>query len=85
MLQVTKDALQVCRSTVRQLSAPSNTKCLRLFELDDGLAISLEIPRNGDELVHHQGCAVLAIPEESADSLSEMTLDVREDGRFVLS
>ena len=85
MLQVTQDALQICRATERQLSTLVYTKCLRLIEREDGVAISFELPRSDDELVRDQGVAVLAVSEKIADAVSEMTLDVRDDGRFVLS
>lgn len=84
MLQVTQDALQICTRTVQQLSSQANTKCLRLIKRDGGVAISFEIPRSDDELLRHQGYAVLAVPEKVADKLTEMTLDVSADGRFVL-
>ena len=85
MLQVTENALQICSATVRQLSPEANTKCLRLIERKEGVSICFERPRSDDELVHDQGYAVLAVPERSAEALSVMTLDVRDDGRFVLS
>lgn len=85
MLQVTEDALQIVSATVRQMSPEANTKCLRLIECDAAVSIYFEPPRSDDELVHDQGYAVLAVPEKSVEALSEMTLDVRDDGRFVLS
>jgi hypothetical protein len=85
MLNLTKDAMEICSATVRQLSQQANTKCLRLVEGDDGVAISFEVPQSDDELVHDEGQAVLAIPEGSVEALSDMTLDVRDDGSFVLS
>jgi len=85
MLQVTQDALAICRATVRQLDMLANTKCLRLIKNEDGVAMSFELPRNDDELVHDRGFAVLAIPENVADTLSGLTLDVRDDGVFVIS
>lgn len=85
MLQISQDALAICRATVRQLDMMANTKCLRLIKSEDGVAISFELPRTNDELVHDRGFAVLAIPENVADTLSGLTLDVRDDGRFVLS
>lgn len=85
MLQVTQDALEICSATVRQLSSQAHTKCLRLTEHKDGVAISFELPRSGDELVHDRGYAVLAVPEKTAEELSELTLDVGNDGRFILS
>ncbi len=84
MLQVTQDALQICSSTERQLSTLVYTKCLRLIESEDGIAISFEPPRGDDQLVRGQGGAVLAVSENIANAVSEMTLDVRNDGRFVL-
>ena len=89
MLQVTHDAQQICREAVRNLSmlayAKCNTKCLRLIESQDGVAMSFELPRGDDQLVRVQGGADLAVSEKIADAVSEMTLDVRNDGRFVLS
>jgi len=85
MLTLSREALNICTGTVRQLSMPSSTKCLRLIDGDDGVAMSFELPRSDDELVHHQGSAVLAVPDDVADKLSGMELDVRADGNFVLS
>ena len=85
MLHVTQDAMDICSATVRQLSTQPNTKCLRLIKSDRGVAISFELPRSDDELVRHHGIAVLAVPERVADELSEKSLDVSDDGRFVLS
>lgn len=84
MLHMTQEALKICTLTVQQLSSAANTKCLRLISRKDGVAISFELPRSDDDLLRHQGYTVLAIPEKVADKLSEMTLDVRDDGRFVL-
>jgi hypothetical protein len=85
LLQVTKDALLICSETVRQLAPPAYTKCLRFIERDDGVAISFERPQSDDGLVRHEGSAVLAVPWKSHEALSGMTLDVQEDGRFILS
>lgn len=89
MLQVTQDAQQICRESVRNLSTlvytKLHTKCLRLIESQDGVAISFELPRSDDQLVRVQGGADLAVSEKIADAVSGMTLDVRNDGRFVLS
>lgn len=60
-------------------------KCLRLISNDDGASISFEVPRSDDEIIQHKGLAVLAIPEGVAEALSGRTLDVRDDGRFVIS
>jgi hypothetical protein len=43
------------------------------------------VPRSDDEIIQHKGLAVLAIPEGVAEALSGRTLDVNDDGRFVIS
>ena len=60
-------------------------KCLRLIRNANGASISFEVPRSDDEIVQHKGLAVLAIPEGVAEALSGRTLDVNDDGRFVIS
>ena len=84
MLQITQDALHIFRATARQMPQ-AHTKCLRLIVSKDGVALSFELPQSGDEMVHDQGRAVLAVPQKIAGTLSDMTLDVIDDGRFVLS
>lgn len=85
MLHVTQDAREICSATVRQLSTQPNTKCLRLIKGDHGVAISFELPRSNDALVRHRGVAILAVPERVANEFSDLSLDVSDDGRFVLS
>lgn len=85
MLQVTNDAKQICSATIRQMVGEGAVKCLRLIEQDDGASISFEVPRNDDEIIQYRGLAVLAIPEGIAQTFSGRTLDVSDDGRFVIS
>lgn len=85
MLHITNDAKQICSATIRQMVGEGAVKCLRLIQHDDGASISFEVPRSGDQIVEHKGLAVLAIPQAVAQSLAGMTLDVNDDGRFVLS
>lgn len=85
MLHITNDAKRICSATIRQMVGEGAVKCLRLIKNDDGASISFEVPRSGDQIVEHRGLAVLAIPEAVAQSLAGMTLDVKDDGRFVLS
>ena len=85
MLHITKDAKRICSATIRQMVGEGAVKCLRLVRNDDGASISFEVPRNDDEIVQHKGLAVLAIPEGVAEALSGRTLDVNDDGRFVIS
>ena len=85
MLHITNDAKRICSATIRQMVGEGAVKCLRLIKHGDGASISFEVPRSDDEIVQHKGLAVLAIPEAVADALSGRTLDVNDDGRFVIS
>ena len=85
MLHITNDAKRICSATIRQMVGEGAVKCLRLVKHEDGASISFEVPRNNDEIVQHKGLAVLAIPETVAHALAGRTLDVNDDGRFVIS
>ena len=85
MLKITSDAARVCRESVRQLSLLANTKLLRFNKDRRGVSIALETPQSGDEIVYCRGNAVLAVPEHMANELSNMTLDVSDEGIFVLA
>ena len=86
MLNISETAMQICSATVQQLSgAQTNSKCLRIIKKDAGVSISFEAPRTSDEIVHHRGQSVIAVPDDVAGELSGMTLDVADDGRFVIA
>ena len=85
MLHITKDAKRICSATIRQMVGEGAVKCLRLIRNENGASISFEVPRSDDEIIQHKGLAVLAIPEGVAEALSGRTLDVNDDGRFVIS
>ena len=85
MLQITSDAAHICRESVRQLSLLANTKMLRFNRDGEGVSIALESPQIWDEIVHYDGNALLAVPEEIAGELSDMTLRVSKEGVFVLA
>ena len=85
MLQVTNDAMHICSETVRQLSGQSMTRLLRINKRNGGIRICFEDPRSDDEILHHKGRPVIAIPEDIADDVSDMTLDFNDKGRLILS
>ncbi len=86
MLQITDSAMRLCRRTVQQLAgAQTNSKCLRLLKESGRVAISFEMPRNDDRIVHHNGQSVLAVPDDVADDLAGKTLDLAEDGKLVIA
>jgi hypothetical protein len=85
MLNITSDAARVCSESVRQLSVLAHTKLPRFTTDGRGVSIVLEAPKSGDEIVYYGGKAVLAVPEDIADDLSDLTLDVSDEGIFVLA
>lgn len=86
MLNITDNALDICKATVRQLAgAQANSKCLRIILQESGISISFEMPRSTDEIVHHGGLSVIAVPDNVADALAGKTLDVANDGQFTIS
>ena len=85
MLQITNEAAHICNESVRQLSLLANTKLLRFNRDGKGVSIALETPQDRDEIVHHDGRPVLAVPDEIAGELSDLTLHVSKEGIFVLA
>ncbi len=85
MLQITNDAAHICNESVRQLSPLWKTKVLRFHKDGECVSIALEAPQDRDEIVHHCGSPVVAVPDEIAGELSDMTLDVSKEGLFVLA
>ena len=85
-VRITDDAMALCNESVRQLSgAQTNSKCLRLLNDDGRICMSFEMPRNNDTIVSHAGQSVLAVPEHVADRLAGRTLDLNDDGAFVIA
>jgi len=85
MLNITADARRICSATVRQLSGTGAIKCLRLVLEEGNTSIFFDVPRASDEIVHHDGLPILAVPEPLARSLAGRTLDVKDDGQFVIT
>ena len=84
MLQLTDDAMQICAATVKQLSIQANTKMLRLVGGEGDVSIVFDLPRGDDQILHHKGSAVLAVPEGVRPEVAGKTLDVDDHGRFLL-
>jgi len=85
MISITSDAARVCRESIRQLSILANAKLLRLRRDCGRASIALEIPQRGDDIVFHEGIPVLAVPNDVAKELTSMTLDVSDEGVFVIA
>lgn len=85
MLNISRTAMRMCRETVRQLPVPADSRLLRIDKEGDRVSIAFDCPQDGDEIVHHEGRPVLAVPHGLAGTLSGLTLHVADDGQFVLS
>jgi len=85
MLKVTVDAKRICSATIRQLAGQGAVKCLRLVREEGNTSIFFDVPHSSDEIVRHDGLPILAVPKALARSLAGQTLDVRDDGRFVIT
>lgn len=87
MLNVTNSAMEMCHSTIVQLSnAQSRSKCLRFEQKpDEHLALNFENPRKSDEIIRHKGVAVFAVPRQFAEFCSNKTLDIDDHGKLTLS
>jgi hypothetical protein len=85
MLNITSNAARICSETVRQLSVSAKTKLPRFNKDGSSVSLSLEPPQGGDEIVYFKDKAVLAVPDEIGIALSGMTLDLKENGIFVLT
>lgn len=75
----------MCSESVRQMSILADTKLMRFGKDKRGVSIALETPKTGDEIVYYRGSAILAVPGHIADEVSAMTLDLSEEGLFVLA
>ena len=58
---------------------------MRILKKNADVAISFEVPRSDDEIVHHAGQSIIAVPNAIVRELSGKTLDVADDGRFVIA
>lgn len=87
MLNISEDAMAMCHATIIQLSdSQSHSKCLRFKQdTNQALALAFDNPRKSDEIIRHNGVAVFALPEKLVGILSDMTLDIDENGRLTVS
>ena len=86
MIHITKPAMAMCRETVQQLAgAQTDSKCLRLLQRNGAFAISFEVPRSDDRIVHHNGQSIVAVPFDVVAYVKGKTLDLAEDGNLVIA
>jgi len=77
MLTVTDVAAQyLCETLTRkEEGAPA---ALRIVYSEDGYQLTLDDPKEGDEVFEHEGESYLLVDSEVGEALSDATLDVQE-------
>lgn len=85
MIHVTERAREALRET-RDDILEEPQLVLRLGPIDSGLAVYPDSPNEDDEVVEHEGRAVLLLSRELSAELGGRTLDVEEaaDGSYIV-
>ena len=85
MVQVTERARETFKETLEHMVPPA--VMLRIGPTDSGLGVFPDTPKDDDQVIEHEGRAVLLIDREVSETLADTTIDVEEhaDGtHFVL-
>jgi Fe-S cluster assembly iron-binding protein IscA len=86
MLQVTERARKSFKSTLEQLVEDPDAM-LRIGRTDSGLGLFPDTQKDDDQVILHDGRALLLIDQEVSETLADTTIDVEDhaDGpRFVV-
>jgi Fe-S cluster assembly iron-binding protein IscA len=86
MIQVTERARETFKNTLEDL-IQSPGVMLRIGSTDSGLEIFPDTLKDDDQIIEHDGRAVLLIDQDVSETLADTTIDVEEhaDGaRFVV-
>jgi len=77
MLTVTDTAAQYLRETLsrKEEGAPA---ALRIVYSEEGYQLTLDDPKDGDQVFEHEGEKYLLADSEVGEALSDATLDVQE-------
>jgi len=76
-MTVTEDAAAALKETLESVEHGPE-QVLRLVSGPGDFALALGEPREGDQLVEHEGSVVMAIEDTLSDLLEATTLDVEE-------
>lgn len=77
MINVTTDAAAVLGQSLATTEA-DESQALRLEKSQDGLALTLDQEREGDQVVRHEERTVLVVDQSISDSLDGATIDVTD-------
>lgn len=76
MIEITDSALERLEALL-DASGPEEDQCLRLTEGEPGdFGLSLDWPREGDELYARNGRVIIVIEDDIIDAVEDSTLDV---------
>jgi Fe-S cluster assembly iron-binding protein IscA len=87
MLQVTERARETFKETLEHMVDNPAAVMLRIGPTDSGLGVFPDTLKDDDQVIEHEGRAVLLIDREVSETLADTTIDVEEhaDGsHFVL-
>ena len=77
MIQVTERARETFKNRLEDLSERPGVM-LRLGRTDSGLGIFPDTLKDDDQIIEHDGRAVLLINQEVSETLADTTIDVEE-------
>jgi len=77
MLTVTDKAAQYLRESLvrKEQGAP---EALRIVQTEEGYQLTLDNPKDGDQVFKQEGLNYLVLDEQTGEALSDATLDVYE-------
>ena len=85
MIQVTERARETFKNKLELIKRPD--VMLRLGRTDSGLGVFPDTLKDDDQIIEHDGRAVLLIDQEVSETLADTTIDVEEHAggaRFVV-
>ena len=84
MIQVTERARETFKNKLELIERPD--VMLRIGRTDSGLGVFPDTVKDDDQIIEHNGRAVLLIDQEVSETLADTTIDVEEhaDGARVV-
>src|SRR5207302_9970905 len=76
MIQVTERAPETFKNKLKWIERPD--VMLRLCRTDSGLGVFPDTLKDDDQIIEHNGRAVLLIDHEVSETLADTTIDVEE-------
>ncbi len=77
MIQVTEKARETFKNTLERLTERPGVM-LRIGRTDSGLGVFPDTVKDDDQIIEHDGRAVLLIDHEVSETLADTTIDVEE-------